>query len=394
MGEKLLGSASYYRLHRDRAYVEQVTPVLRRYVVALGRGIGPRRILGRERYSSDIPDQVYGLHSQAVAWQGLREMGSVWAETGHASLARRSRGLAGRLGAGLRRAVAVSQRRLPDGSLFVPVRLLDREGPYDALMRSRSGSYWNLVMPYALASGLLPPRGPQANGIFRYMQRHGSRFLGLVRAGAYSLYRDPAYPTSGTDEVYGVNVARFLADSDRPDQLVLSLYGGLAAGMAPGTFVSGEAASLAPLGGAFHRAMYLPPNGAGNAAFLVKLRLMLVHERRDRNGLPHGLELAYATPRDWLRPGRRIAVERAPTSFGPLSFSIAATEGSVQVSLDVPDRARPRRVSMRVRLPRPSRITSVLLDGRPFSRFDARTETVDLSGLRGRIELVVRHRRR
>ena len=47
---------------------------------------------------------------------------------------------------------------------------------------------------------------------------------------------------SGTNEVYGLNVARFLADNDRPDQLVLSLYGALAAGMTDGTFVSGESA--------------------------------------------------------------------------------------------------------------------------------------------------------
>ncbi len=59
--------------------------------------------------------------------------------------------------AGLRRAVARSQRRLPDGSLFVPVRLLDDEQPYDVVVEARLGSYWNLVAPYALASGLFPP---------------------------------------------------------------------------------------------------------------------------------------------------------------------------------------------------------------------------------------------
>ena len=148
-------------------------------------------------------------------------------------------------GSALLRAIHASERRLPDGSLFVPVRLLDDELPYDALSASRAGSYWNLVMPYALASGLLEPGGAEATGVARYLLLHGSRLLGLVRAGAYALYGDAPVPTSGTDQVYGLNMARFLADNDRPDQLVLSLYGHLAAGMAPGTFVSGEAASVA-----------------------------------------------------------------------------------------------------------------------------------------------------
>ena len=396
MGEKLVGHASYYRLFRDGAYIEQVTPVLRRYVAALGRQItaSGRRMLKRERYSSDIPDSVYGLHSQAIAWQGLRTMGHVWAETGRRALAARCQLLAARLETGLRRAVRASRKRLPDGSLFIPVRLLDRERPYDALTESRSGSYWNLVMPYALASGFFHPRSPEATGVLRYMRRHGSRILGLVRAGAYALYRDPAYPTSGTDQVYGVNVARFLADSDQADQLVLSLYGSLAAAMTPGTFVSGEGATVAPLSGARRRAMYLPPNSASNAAFLETLRLMLVHETSARDGNPHGLELAFATPRAWLRPGRRIVARRAPTSFGPVSFTIDSRARSVHVSLDVPDRAPLRTLRLRLRLPPGNRMTDAALDGRPFHRIDPRAETIDLSGQAGNLELVVAYRKR
>lgn len=391
MGEKLLGSAVYVRLFSDRAYLEEVTPVLRGYVDTLGRQItaSKRGMLRRERYSSDIPDSVYGLHSQAVVWQGLRAMGQVWATTGRLELAARCRALAARLEAGLRKAVRVSQRRLPDGSLFLPVRLLDHEPAYPALTASRGGSYWNLVMPYALASGLFAPGGTEARGVARYMSLHGSRLLGLVRAGAYALYRDPVYPISGTDQVYGINVARFLADNGRPDQLVLSLYGHAAAGMTPGTFVSGEAASVAPLDGVRYRSMYLPPNGAGNAALLETLRLMLVHETRSREGEPNGLELAHATPRPWLRPGRRIAVRNAPTSFGRVSFSIDARPRAIHAVVDVPNRERPPRLSLRLRLPPGGRMTGVTLDGRPFRRFDAEHETIDLSGRSGRVALVV-----
>jgi hypothetical protein len=396
MGERLIGSALYFRLSGDRAYVRQVTPTLRGYVAALGRQLAGRDpgILGRERYSSDIPDSVYGLHSQTVAWQGLREMGRVWAATDQAALGRRSLTLAARLERGLRRAVRSSARRLPDGSLFMPVRLLDEERAYDRLTESRPASYWNLVMPYALASGFFEPGGPQARGVLHYLLSHGSRLLGLVRASAFALYGEPVPPVSGTDQVYGLNMARFLADNDQSDQLVLSLYGQLAAAMTPNTFVAGEGATVAPLDGAYDRAMYLPPNVASNAAFLETLRVMLVHETRTRAGAPDGLELAYATPRAWLTPGRRILVREAPTSFGPVSFAIEARTGSVQASVVVPSRARPRTLRLRLRLPAGTRIASVLLGGRPLRTFDARTQVVDLSGRTGTLELEVRTARR
>jgi hypothetical protein len=177
-------------------------------------------------------------------------------------------------------------------------------------------------MPYALASGILPPHSAQARDVLRYMLGHGSRILGLVRASAFTLYRDPEFPRSGTDQVYGLSMARFLADNDRADQLVVSLYGQLAAGMTRGTYISGEAATVAPVRGELYRKMFLPPNSGSNAAFLETLRLMLVHEVEDSDGAPHELELAFATPRSWLRPGRTIAVENAPTSFGTLSYDV------------------------------------------------------------------------
>src|SRR5205823_5795176 len=221
------------------------------------------------------------------------------------------------------------------------------------------------------------------------MLRHGSRLLGLVRAGGFALYgRHPRPPTSGTDEVYGINVARLLAAEDRPDQLVLSLYGQLAAAMTDGTFVSGEGASVAPLGSRPYRSMYLPPNGASNASFLETLRQMLVHETLDRQGVRSGLRLAYATPRAWLAPGKRTDVRAAPTSFGPISFSLRSLAGEIDASIDVPSRLPLRSVSLRLRLPAASRIAGVTLNGRPYARVDRRTATIELPARAGHLELV------
>jgi hypothetical protein len=364
MGERLLGSGLFALLYPRDPFLVQATPVLEGYVRALAAALGSNGLLVRERYSSDIPDSVYGLHAQAVVWQGLEEAAEAWARAGRASLASRARTLAARLAAGVRRAVRRSERRLPDGSLFVPMRLLDDERPYASLVESREGSYWNLVAPYALASGLLDRA--QEQGALRYLLAHGSRLLGLVRAGGYALYgRSAAFPTSGTDEVYGVNIARFLAATDEPDQLVLSLYGELAAAMTPDTFVAGEAASVAPLGSNRERSMYLPPNSVANDALLETVRQLLVQETGD------GLRIAYATPRAWLRPGRKISVMDVPTSFGPLSYSLAAERGAVRVRIEVPNVTRPRTLSLRLRIP-------------------GATRTVDLSGRSGTLDFVVR----
>jgi len=318
-------------------------------------------------------------------WQGLLDMGRVWADTGYPSLAARCQALAARLETGLRRAVRASDRRLADGSLFVSTSLLDGGAPFRQLTASRDGTYWNLVMPFALASGFFRPGSADANGLLRYLLQHGSRLLGLVRAGAYRLAgSDPS--VSGTDQVYGVNVARFLADNDEADQLVLSLYGTLAAALTPGTFISGEAASVTPLGNAFYRTMYLPPNNDGGAAFLELLRLMLVHEIRGTDGSQRGLELAFSTPRAWLEAGKSIVVRNAPTSFGPVSYSLERRQNTVHIDVTPPASPAPTTLRIRVRLPAGQRIATVDLSGHPVS-FDAKTSTIDLTGRTGELEL-------
>jgi hypothetical protein len=373
-GERLAAGAQYFRLSGERSYVAEETPSLAAVVARLARELATsgNGLLPRERYSSDIADHVYSLQGQTLVWQGLLGMGRVWTATGHRALGRRALRTAVRLERGLRRAVRGSERRLRDGSLFVPAALLDGGRPFVRLTDTRDGTYWNLVAPYALASGFFAPTGPEARGLKRYLLLHGSRLLGLVRAGAYRLGGG-----DGTDQVYGINVARFLADVDDADQQVLSMYGTLAAALTPGTYIAGEAASVTPLRGARYRSMYLPPNNDCAATFLEELRLLLVHESRGRRGLPRGLELAFATPRPWLEDGKRIAVAAAPTSFGPVSYAIERHGTTVGIDATLP--AAPS-VQLRLRLPNGEHVVRATLLGRPL-RIDGSTGTIDLSGL-------------
>ena len=388
MGEKLLASADYARLSGDRRFLARATPTLSGYVAALRRRQEGSGLLAPEHFSSDIPDAVQGLHAQAVVWQGLLAIASVWTGGGRPGYAAEARRVAGRLGSALRRAVASSSRRLPDGSLFLPMRLGAGEAPYGTVTESREGSYWNLVAPYALASGLFTQGSRTANGALAYLERHGSLLLGLVRAGGYSLYGPGASPRlSGTDEVYGVNLARFLAAQDDADELVLALYGQLAAAMTPGTDVRrrrGRGAVALPLDGLRYRAMYLPPNSVANDSFLETLRLMLVQETAA------GLRLAFATPRAWLRAGRRIAVRRRPDDGRPRSSCSLLTACRL-----TDGRRRPRHpprgsgartIRLRLRLPAGKQILGV---SAPY-RIDRATSTIELPSRTGRLDFVAR----
>ena len=381
-GERLLVSAADFRLFRDRAYIDRATPKLAAFVAALRSSLRREApsILEPERYSSDIPDRVYGLHAQTVAWAGLRAIGSLWA----ADRPRSARAQAGALAERLERPCGPQST----GPAPVARRLALRAGaaarPRDAVpFARRSAARELLESRHAVRARvrLLPARRHRGAGVFRYMLLHGSRLLGLVRAGAYALYgRTAPFPMSGTDQVYGNAVSRFLADNGRADQLVLSLYGQLAAGMTPGTFVAGEAAGVAPLDGrrtarctCRRTTPRTPPSSRRSA-------------RCSCTRPPTTLELAYSTPRAWLEPGKRIAVAGAPTGFGPVSFSIAVHAGSARVRVDPPVRAVPKRLTMRLRLPHGERIAGVV----PATPYDGATGTIDVSGRRGPVELDVR----
>lgn len=395
MGAKLLTTALDARLFGDGGVVARALPVLAGYLGVLARELGRSRLglLRPERWTSDLPETGYALDGQAVVWQALRAIAPVFARSGRPQLAREALALAARLGAGLRTAVRRSERWLPDGSLYVPIELDRPEQPPAEVLRTRDGSYWNYELPYALASGLFPPGGRQATGVLRFYERHGSLLLGQIRVNAYALYASPRFPTSGTDDVYDLNLARFLADNHQAGRLDVTLYGQLAAGMTPGTFVAGEAASVAPIDGAYDRSTYLPPNSTANAAFLETLRLTLVHELDGADGEPDGLELADATPRRWLEPGRTIAVRDLPTSFGPIAYAIRVSADRVDVTLAVPRSPALRILRLALRLPGRRPLRAVTLDGEPYRRFDPGRETIDLSGRAGRLVLVARYAR-
>jgi hypothetical protein len=350
-GELLLGEAAYYRLYRDRSLVHHDAGVLRRGLASLAKRQQKDGMLLPEPLSSDLGGSVSGLPAQVVAWAGLRAMARVWTATGHDELATRAVRMAARLETALRRAVARNQTWLSDGSLFVPLVLGSDSRPYGRITFTREGSYWNLLMPYAFASGFFAPGSDAAGGILRYLAQHGSWLLGVTRADAHISFRAGG---QGLGQVYGLEMSRFLADNDQPDELSLSLYGMLGTAMTP-TYVSGEAISVVPVAGSWYRTMYMPPNLGANSTYLETLKLTLVHETST------GIDLAFSTPRAWLVPGGHFGVRGARTRFGRLSYEVRRDGNRVRVTLDLP---RSRAVRLRLRLPLGSQVLSARAGGR------------------------------
>lgn len=408
-GTRLKHAAYYYLLTKDPSFVLDNHQRLVEFAEDLvgQTEADPNGLLRPEPGGTDISDpnkRIYSLHFQIDSWRGLRDMATVWGLLGYPELAERFGAAAVRLHQAIRRAVDLSKVELEDGSLFIPVSVLDEKArqPYDPITATQEGSYWLLVAPNSYAPGFFTPGSQEAKGILRYLHNHGAILLGMLRfnylgipVGFCKVHGWTGMRSSGVDNVYAVSYAKFLADNDEADRLVMTFYGKLAHGMTRNTFVSAEGEEVDVCGDDYFRSMYLPPNSTNNSLFLHTLRLLLVRETTDERGLPQDLHLAHATPRGWLEHGQKIRVAEAPTLFGPLSFTISSRleEGAIDVDVDLSACTSVRDVYLRLRTPGRRPIRGVdLFDG--TLRWDlVDDETIRLRRAGGQVRLTVSYGR-
>jgi hypothetical protein len=117
-------------------------------------------------------------------------------------------------------------------------------------------------------------------------------------------------------------------------------------------------------------------------------RWMLVFEEPGSDTL----WLAKATPRAWLEDGQTIAVSRAPTLWGRLSFNLHShlQTRRVEAVVELPSVSPTARIKLRLRAPEGHRIRSVTANGKPWEQFDTAEETVTVPpGSKGRVALTV-----
>jgi hypothetical protein len=401
-GIKLQAAAHYYLQTGDRELITSNLASFRSWLddIASQRSKDPDGLLAKTALYSDNSTKAHGIHHQADVWRGMRDMGVVLRLLGNASDATAFTAQADQLRAATLAAIERSSTELPDGSIFVPIALQDPNDfdPTGRITDSREGSYWNLIMPYALGSGLIDPASRIGKGLNRFLTTHGGLFLGLTR---FNLSGEPVescqtrpagvwpaadgYRSSGIDQQYGWSYVKYLDQLGDADRLGVSFYGMLAQGFTPNTFIGGEGETIAPCPTEYYRSQYRSPLSANNATYLKALQSMLVSETVDAEGLPTGLSLAQATPRPWLADGQTVGVTALPTSFGPVTYSItsAVERGLVEATIAAPqaqpNRPRLRQATVHLRLPAGYRLDSATADGKPVA-IEGDAITVPVSG--------------
>jgi hypothetical protein len=129
-----------------------------------------------------------------------------------------------------------------------------------------------------------------------------------------------------------------------------------------------------------------------NGIYMILLRNMLLHEEGEWLGAspagPRELWICPATPRKWMHEPRGIVVENAPTYFGPVSFSLRASDGDhATATIEFAGQERlPERLLVYVRTLHDSPFRTVTVNGQNHPSF-AR-EMVIIANPQRKVEVV------
>jgi hypothetical protein len=375
-GHKLQLLAHYYWVTRDKQYLRENRARWEPVIAFIRESAKAENgLLPKDRYAGDIAEQVYSLNSNAACWRGLRDMAAVLDDLGEKDRAAELRTEAAEFRKVILDAVVKSEDK---AAKFIPISLLANEKPHDPLTATRTGSYYDLMIPYVLGSGIL---GDERDGwVINYLRQHGGIAMGLIRSMPH---QGEFNEQPGVNVLYGLRYNLTLLRRGDRDHALVGFYGHLAQAMTRDTFIGGEGSRF--LHGDKHgRSFYLPPNSASNATFLTTLRYLLIQDwDLDDDGRPETLRLLDAIPPRWLRDGAVIAIEKAPSAFGEISFRVESKlkDGEVVVNVQSPPRAVGRWL---LRIPNPPgyQVANASIDNQKLIRdADGR---VDLTGRSGK----------
>ncbi|MHB1459206.1 MAG: hypothetical protein ACYC0V_20040 [Armatimonadota bacterium] len=370
---KLQTLSQVYWLTKDADFLRSQKAEWTAAIDKIMQGIDPKTgLLPRENYCGDIETQVFSLNSNANSWRGLRDFAVVLDEIGEKELAERVSIRAKEYRKVILDAVAKSVRKDVDPP-FIPIALFGEEEPYETLTETRMGSYWDLMIPYVLGSGVLGDDSEETGWALDYLHRRGGLFMGMIR-----------FHMATTDDLYGLRYMLTLLRRDDADRALTSFYGKMAQGFTQDTYIGGEVheiRSLTPFGRCEHQ----PPNSASNAYWMWSLRYLMVQDWDiDDDGRPDTLRLMFATPRRWLEDGKTIKAEKLPTAFGTVSVQMVShlADGEIIASVTMPTHT-PIQTLISARVPDAWVVTGARI-GRKTLPVDDKG-TVDITGFRGKV---------
>ncbi len=362
-GTALWVMAEHYRLTHDDVWLRRVAPKMRlmcswivnqRQAALANAAKEPAVTRGLIRFKpyADLLHPAADYFSNGYLWKGLDATARVFAEIGlkseAAGLQREAEAYAKDIQASMSAAIFTDR-----GRKILPVIPDTRE-----LWKESNGSadgYYGIIAPCLLEIGLPGASDPKARLITDALEQRG----GLV-AGISQFH-------SMADHAYAYGYWMQCLERDEVKRAILGLYGSLAYGMSRDTYAAVECTMIRT-----GENYWMLPHTYSNTQQLRLLRNLLVREDGDT------LWLGQAIPRPWLELGKRVAVNEAPTTFGPVSYSIESlADGSMRVQLSPPVRNAPQEIALRLRDPKQRKIARVKTNGTGKVKFS--NETIRLA---------------
>lgn len=371
-GGLLLALAEHYNYTGDRAWLGRVSDNMIRAGEWLIRKrdeapkTGVTRGLIKFRAYCDYFEPVYDYYADSYCAVGLAKAAEALGALGMKDKADRFASEAVRYRADILASMeaAVIEK---DGMKMLPLepethRLL-KDSHYTG------GDYYGLVASSMLENELLPADDKRAWWVTDLLEQKNGLIAGLCK-----------FQSGGIDHAYTYGYLLTQLKRNQARKVILGFYGMLAYGMTRDTY-SGVECTSAMTGNNY----WTLPHLYSNTQQLKLLRMMLLREDGD------SLFIGDAVPRAWLEDGKVVRMEKAPTRFGEVSFSITSRvrSGGIELNLTPPERASAARIRIRLRHPDEAPIRSVRLNGRPHHRFYG--ETIELRGIRGPVRVEVRY---
>ncbi len=346
-GAALWTMSEHYWITRDADWLRRVAPkmlqmcdwIIGQRADALAKADQePAVARGFIRYKpyADLLHPAADYFSNSYLWKGLNAAADALAAIGMSEPAARLKREAEAYRKDIR--ASMDAARFADrGESILPMIPDTRE-----LWKESNGSadgYYGIIAPMLLETGILAAREPITDGLIHTLQQRGGLMLGV-----------PQFHQM-IDHAYGYGYWMTCLERNEPKRVLLGLYASMAYGMSRGTWAAVECTPIRT-----GKNYWTLPHTYSNTQQLRLLRHLLLWEDGDN------LRLGEAMPRQWLQAGNQVAVNEAPTRFGPLSYRLQAGARSIRVELTPPMRPAPREISLRLRHPKHRSIARIKTD--------------------------------
>ncbi len=329
-GAFLVGLVRHYRVTGDRQWLEQVAPhilkqcewIIRQRQLAPQNGI--ERGLIKFRPYNDYVEPVFNYLGNVWCAQGLKDAASVLKELGMRAEADRY----AKAAEGYRKDILDSMDAavfVHNGQKFLPLepdthRLLKLE-------KYHGGGYYGLSVSPLLGIGFLTPEDPRTQMFVDALENRGGLIAGVCEFEC------------GIDHAYTYGYLLNELKRGQAKKTLLGFWSMLAFGMTRDTYSPVEVSMIET--GENH---FTLPHLYSCTEQLRLLRALLLREDGDV------LQLGEGVPRAWLMPGKHVAVNSAPSEFGPVSYRVEVkADGNAYVHLTPPTRSALREIRLHLR---------------------------------------------